>query len=130
MKLPRTHRFRVLTSSWGVAVDLTAHFVRAAGETSPAVIFADASIGKEFHMQADDGLQAFLRAFPGAVQLLAGSALLIDDITYALCDFQPEGVACAVAGWRCDEFELAPNPLTLKFNTLTRRSNLSTVTTG
>ena len=62
------------------------------------------------------GVNAVVHGHSEGARRLAGKALVVDAVDYIPTDFQDEGVACAVAGWLCEELGITVNPLTLEFD--------------
>ena len=116
--MARTHRFRVIETTWGVAVDVTAHLEGEFDDRGEqlAIRFAEDSLAALHRSSAEFGVNAVSRRYPSASRTLGGKSLVIDRIDYIATDFQEAGVACAVAGWLCEELGAETSPLFLKFD--------------
>ena len=124
--MKRTHRFRIIESTWGVAIDLTAHLVSGqpkleSDKQLPNLVFARQDIDDAVRNQAQRGLDSVASTFPKAAAILQNNTLVVDDICYNPCDFQAEGIACATAEWICLELGLFPVPLKLRFDKCTKQ---------
>ncbi|HEX5323334.1 MAG TPA: hypothetical protein VFW40_06070 [Capsulimonadaceae bacterium] len=117
-----TYRSPLLLRSWMVAVNLSAQALPLPEEKAHAT---EASPGIWLSYQYEPGpntlrplLQADERNFLAlGLRLVADQisatakhlpALIhVEELTFGLCDYQPEGLACAMAGWAAQEFGFA-----------------------
>ncbi len=82
--MTRIHRFRVIETSWGVAVDLTARLEDDALTSNgiPLIQFSDERLATLHQTTAEIGLQVVVSSHAVRVLSLAGKSLIIDRIEY------------------------------------------------
>lgn len=115
--MKRTFKFSVIEWCWGVAIDLTAHFEamnKDASLISPE--FEGAKLTPTQIEYIKLGLRGFEEMYALHGSFLSKHSFVIDRIDFPATDFQEEGLACAVAGWLCLFFDIAPNPFSLSFD--------------
>lgn len=107
-----THVYRLIRTSWGIWIKLTAHV--SPGEHPDAIVVSPghpvrlAFEGSAAEHCADDreelarGLAVVAPAIPGPV------TVTVSEILYSLCDFQPDGLPVAMCRWAEAEFGLPP----------------------
>jgi hypothetical protein len=119
----RTLSFRVIRSSWGIAVDLTAR-----GQTGPDRPVEAIRVGSKtwlnlsaLTLPLDDTNHLVWAARRVADQVeaarpMADVTIEVHDVKYPLTDYQPEGVAAALIGWVVEEFDLEHPPIEITFD--------------
>jgi hypothetical protein len=123
----RKVRYRCLQSSWGVAIDLVAELKQIENiDTSDTQSHTELKIElpknfTQFYSFIKIGIDEILNSFPIIKSRISSMVFIVIDINYNPCDFQPEGLACAVASWYYEEFELNFNPISLQYNKQDRK---------
>ena len=119
----RTFRFRVLKSSWGIAVDLTARTWTGVDVPRRAIqvgsrTWLDVSSGQLTSVDVDQLVFAARRVADSIEAARPGANVTIDvrDVAYALTDYQAEGLAAALIGWAIEEFELEYPAIQITFD--------------
>jgi hypothetical protein len=107
-----TYQYRLLRTSWGIWIRLTARV--SPGEGPDGVVVAPglpvrlafeeaaAHLIEEDREELARGLAVVAPEMPGPVTVTVSEAL------YSLCDFQPDGLAVAMCRWAEQEFGLPP----------------------
>ena len=112
--MPTDYRYRLLKgTSWGIAIDLRAESaLLPPGPLPPRAVKIAEALWLEMDMgrlPAEEEL-AFLSlglrlvAADVASRRPARTLVRIVGLDYNLCDYQPEGLAAAAAGWAATEF--------------------------
>lgn len=109
--------FRQINSSWGVSLQLFAELVKcdAAPYNPLCVDYKGEDVGVDVVAFAEIGVSAVWQYYPEEVQALTGMRMLISEIRFSDCDFQPEGISCAAAAWLCRELRVPKCPIGLSF---------------
>ena len=124
-----TFRFKFRKTSWGIFIDLTAEFV-------PCDLLS-LSLGDKDTLFVTDNLWLHLQLgnlrLPeeekpmlvlGAQIVLNASAtplpttpgiIKISELAYALTEYQPEGFACAMAGWTAQEWNVSIPEIPIRY---------------
>ena len=116
-----TYHYRIIKSSWGVAIDITAEM------TSVPIVGAKQVTDTIYlSMEAPIGLMSEERAYlVGGLRLVADQIhstlnapvmIRILELTFNHCDYQPEGLACAIAGWVAQEMGFEPPTIQVTFD--------------
>lgn len=125
MRPARTYRYRLLKSSWGIQITITAQVSFGEVEDGEwvdsahrlAILFADSVTGipDSYKQELGNGL-AFVA--PEIVERLEGAAATVTvlQVTFTECDFQIEGLAVAICRWAEAEFDLRPRQIDESFD--------------
>jgi hypothetical protein len=117
-----TFKYRVLKSSWGIAIDVTARFDFSASPEN-----AD-SISDGIHLVIDDQTlpNEYFELVETGVNLMSDRikecdvefplCVRITELKFNPCDFQPCGIPWAVAGWITSELEISPPAVSIEFD--------------
>ncbi len=113
-----TYKYRVHKASWDIAIDLTAEAVpftayagaalEIAADIALAVTIPDLDAEENGYLALGLRLvaQEVRRHTPVGLPLVAH----VQKLAFSYTDYQPEGLACALAGWAAQEFGFpAPN---------------------
>lgn len=126
-----TFTFKVLKSNWGVLIKLTAQAAPLNDE--PAVCVA---IDKHVYLsvrQLDlklsdnelfflrEGLARVAHEIPKAVKWRGPTLIELQQLEFNYCDFQEDGLECAIVFWAAQEFQFEPPYLTTNFDKRTNR---------
>lgn len=119
-----TYTYRVLKSSWGILISITAEtsIGQGADENAvplgPSVFLVDATPGRSLSRRAVEMLTVGLH--PLAAEIASSVAepvrIAVTEIRYNDSDFQEEGLAAAIQGWAIAEFGLAPREIPVIFD--------------
>lgn len=122
--LRTTHIYRVLQSSWGIWISIT-----AAANISDPGDHAHAPATARGHLIFDTALDALPPHYREALQdgwtrvepriserLNQHVDVTVEDITFVDTDFQVEGLPVAIVRWAEDAFDLTPLPLEVTFD--------------
>lgn len=101
-----SYSFRVIQASWGLAVDISGYFVRYfdfGGEVAPiaegiylAVIPSHLNDGERDWLR--QGVEMMSTVLLRESSFREDTVLVVSDVSFNPCDFQPEALACAVRG--------------------------------
>ena len=80
--------------------------------------------GEKYFMRLSDEEKGYLklgvRLVAEAIRSSAAARLplvvCLQMLEFSLCDYQPEGLACAMAGWASAEFGFPPVPIPVSFD--------------
>jgi hypothetical protein len=110
-----SYKFRVILSSWGIAIDIDADIERVAEAPVEAIMIADRfflRLGEEVRLPAAD-LEAFVaglsRIAPAVSDTLDEGAIAVvelHEVHIAHADFQTEGMEAAAIAWACDSLKI------------------------
>lgn len=128
---PRTFAFRSLQGSWGIAIDLTAQAFAGAPETNAAE-----PVGTHIWLavstplpEADRrSLLAGLASVASRIDAVTNKAdflIEVQRVQYTPTDYQVEGLAAAIIGWACEEFQLGPPGTSVTFDPEKNRYHIS-----
>ncbi|WP_433794557.1 hypothetical protein [Actinoplanes sp. CA-252034] len=121
----RTYRYRLLRTSWGIWINLTAR--AEAGElpggvvVSPGLPVRLACVGSAATLLEGEreelrrGLAAVAAGLPGPL------TVIVSDVALVEVDFQPEGLAVAMCRWAEEEFGLTPRVIGESYDRATNR---------
>jgi hypothetical protein len=113
-----TYSYRIIKSSWGIAINITADVLPLAdGERTATKIrqglwlSVDPGLGLKLSQQEHQMLAAGLRLIgEGMAEIVQRDGPLviqIDDISFNPTDYQEEGLAYALASWVAHHFNLS-----------------------
>jgi hypothetical protein len=120
-----TYQYRVLKSSWGIAIDITAEAIPL---SSFSGITLEITTALRLIVEKDAGVSSKDLGY-----LIKGLKLVADEISrtrktdeplvirivnlcYSLCDYQEEGAACAIANWAALLFGFSAPEIPVFFN--------------
>jgi len=115
-----TYNYRVIKSSWGIAIDITAEVLPLADSRYAAIevrngLWLSVDMGVELTQQEHQMLTIGLRLLNGdldrIVQRDGPLVIRVYDVSFNPVDYQEEGLAYALAGWAAQQFTI---PLTLQ----------------
>jgi hypothetical protein len=123
------YRYRCLKSTWGVAVDLTAEWIPLPADLGKAVRIAEdlwlqvevTWLTGEERQYLSTGLQLVVVPIRNHKPIPGPILVRVLDIWFNPCDYQPEGLACALAGWAAQEFGFPAPALPVTFDPGTHR---------
>ena len=129
--MPTSYRYRLLKgASWGIAITLTGDSCSAQAVPPGAVpidgrVWLDLRLGwqpgEDEIRFLRDGLRLVARniqqARPGELPIL----VRLTGLEFNPCDYQPEGLAAAAAGWAAEEFGFAGVDIPAEFDRTRRR---------
>jgi hypothetical protein len=113
--MARTYLYRLLKSSWGIWIKITAESMPLAGysgRTTQAAKGLWLSVEPSWLLSADRlvfliiGLRLVENEMQPIVQERGPLVVHVTDLQIAPCDYQDEGLACAIAGWMAEEYHL------------------------
>jgi hypothetical protein len=118
--VPTSYRYRLLKgATWGIAIDLRAEASPLPADPQPQAervadgLYLQIDLGRPLTAEESGFLKLGLRLVAAEViERRQGSAPIfvrVVDLEYNPCDYQPEGLAAAVAGWAAREFSF-PGP--------------------
>ncbi len=113
-----TYSYRIIKSSWGIAIDITADVLPLVGNERAAIevgqglrLAVDPGLGLKLSQQEHQMLAAGLRlteeGMTEIVQRDGPFVIQIDDISFNPTDYQEEGLAYALASWVAHHFNLS-----------------------
>jgi hypothetical protein len=125
-----TFKYKFLKTSWGILIDLTAKFVPC----EPSPLEADDNetlhITNQLwlHLQLGNlrltedekqmlvlGARMILNASSSSLPGISGM-IEITGIDYPLTEYQPEGLACALAGWAAKEWDIPMLEIPIRYD--------------
>ncbi len=122
-----TYRYRIIKSSWGVAVDLTAEVgsdatnAHAAADNVFLRIEAPLKLNAEEHAGIIQGLRLVAPDIGACIAPGSDTVVRLLALEYNFCDYQPEGLVCAIANWAAQEYGFAPPAIRVTFDRVARR---------
>ncbi len=117
-----TYRYRVFKSSWGIAVDLTAKAVTCTEGALPVTDNLYLRLEDFLPLTVDEPsyLVQGLRLVAAKLQALAAPdvpiVIHVLAIEFNECDYLPEGLTCAIAGWAAQEYGFEPPAMQVTFD--------------
>ncbi|MET0494037.1 MAG: hypothetical protein ABW000_13000 [Actinoplanes sp.] len=122
---PSTFDYRLLKTSWGIRIKLTAG-VRPHAEDGPNAV----PVGDGVWLVHGEGSSSLgdpeVRALAKGLGLVAGEVsaasgvgqvdVVLDTISYLETDYQVEGLTAAMAGWAVERFGLSPRRFPVTFD--------------
>jgi hypothetical protein len=121
--------YRVIKSFWGVYVALSAEVVVGTSrQDGDHEITPRLSLRYEGRMRLTEDDQRHLyqglSLIAPRIEACYGTTPLIDspllvrvtELSYNECDYQPEGLTCAIAGWAAEAFGFALPEITVRFD--------------
>ncbi|WP_430785369.1 hypothetical protein [Actinoplanes sp. G11-F43] len=122
--MPSTYVYRLLKTSWGVWISLTAD-ARPPGTRDPravdvgsGVTLVDGTPGATL----DSGTLAMLAlGLTSVVKEITPTEIVVLELRYNDCDFQAEGLAAAASGWATAHFGLPPREIPARFDRANNR---------
>ena len=141
--MPTNYRYRLLKgAAWGIAIDLRAESSSLAADPPPPAervadgLYLQTDLGRPLTEEESSFLRLGVRLVAGEIARRETAAILIHivGLEYNPCDYQPEGLAAAIAGWAAREFgfpepeipvafDRVRNHYTFAFDALDWRSN-------
>jgi hypothetical protein len=121
----RTFPLRVLKSTWGIAIDLTAEvseFPPAAVATfvTPRVSLSLGSVRRALSAREAGFLVSGLRRVAADIESAVPDSepIIINvlDVGFVETDYQPEGLEAAMIGWSAEQFGFEPPEITVEFD--------------
>ena len=114
-------RYKVSKASWGVAIELHARFEQATGkdlEKTPGlqVVFDYKNLDDEEKALVKKGVNHCAKISPDTK-----GKIIIENVKYSLCDYQMEGLYCAILGWFSNEFKVSIRQVPVSFNKTTNK---------
>jgi hypothetical protein len=116
--MAQTYAYRFIRFSWGIAIDITAEALPVRDYTGAPVAVArdlwlayDAPprLSFEEHAYLASGLRMVAPTLRRQTSVALPLVVRVVDLMLALTDYQPEGLAAALAGWVAQRFD-APAP--------------------
>src|SRR5579862_9135833 len=96
------HKYRLLLkSSWGIAIDIDAEAAQLQSSEKGIVLTVQANVRQDEIKFLKAGLQLVA---PQILGRCSGTRIVVNKIDYNPTDYQPEGIACAIAGWAAKNF--------------------------
>ncbi|MGW1716721.1 hypothetical protein [Streptomyces sp. NPDC002156] len=130
MRNPRTYVYRLLKTSWGVRVSITAQAeIREGaegGRVDPSVpvwiAFGEvvAELPETFREKMREGLSVVADEISGSV-LGRPVTVTVSELSYVESDFQIEGISVAMCRWAEEEFVLPRRRIEESFDPATNR---------
>jgi hypothetical protein len=124
--LASTYTYRLLKSSWGILVSITAEVRTGQGERIGAVplgddvFLVDGTSTKSLSQSAMEMLIIGLKPLAAEIAHTKEKDLpvqiIVTEIRYNDSDFQIEGLAAAISGWAIAEFGLTQRDITVSFD--------------
>ncbi|MDG4765730.1 hypothetical protein O7632_16735 [Solwaraspora sp. WMMD406] len=120
-----TYTYRVLRSSWGIFISITADAFKGEGGSDGAVplgegvFLADATQGAGLSRDVMDMLARGLGLLSTEIASTGSGeriTVVVQEIRYNDCDFQEEGLAAAIHGWAIAEFGLPKRDIAVTFD--------------
>jgi hypothetical protein len=125
---PRTYEYKVIKTSWGIAISLTAQVVpartvRDATSISRLIGIAYALEDRDVAPEENEQLVLALRALAGRIETEIDGPIVIEvhQISYMPTDFQVEGLRAAMYYWAAEEFGLQPPEIVASYDTTVNR---------
>lgn len=118
-----TFLFRFIRSTWGIAIDLRARAVELAA--APAGVrkladrvYLDVSSAGLTDTDENELIRGFSTIAEQIGNAVGWNAILIEvsRLTYALTDYQSDGVAAAAIGWAAEYFDLDTPSVRITFD--------------
>ncbi|MGB1250968.1 MAG: hypothetical protein ACPG8W_10170 [Candidatus Promineifilaceae bacterium] len=121
-----THSYRLISSSWGIAIDLTGYYVKDSKHSMEA--YADATKAKKIdndlyvkilpeltEVEASMLAQG-LRSISHQLKSIKPITIVISRLNYDPTDYQAEGLYLAIRGWVGQTFKLELPSIPASFN--------------
>ena len=130
--MQHTFRYHTRASSWGITISLTAEAVPLSAHNGSAIEIADSiwvnaldavvsgerASGEKYFMRFTTEEQEYLKLGIKLVSETIHSCpyiqlpivVCLQRLEFGLCDYQPEGLACAVSGWAAQAWNI-PIPI-------------------
>lgn len=119
-----TYRYRFIRYLWGVAIDLDAEVVALPTyDGQPIAIGPDIWLGVNARGLTNNEIEYLVlgvRFVEKQIRLHAVEQLpvviCVQGIHFNSCDYQPEGLACAIVGWAAQEWNFDPPVIPIEFD--------------
>ncbi|WP_437678425.1 hypothetical protein [Sorangium sp. So ce131] len=118
-----TFSYRMIKSSWGIRIDLTADVARLEGAAGSATEIAPGLwfVNEDAHLDAAEeeflkrGLQLVVGEILSSSAFTAPSLIRVASARFVPTDYQPEGLSCAMAGWAAKRFGFPMPEIDVRF---------------
>ena len=119
-----TYQYRVIKSSWGIAIDIGGEIVFATEAPFGAARVLDGiyvSVGPSWvddcqRRAIADGVKQMASSVRAACPRGEVATARILDVSYNPCDYQAEAVPWAVAGWIAEALQAPPPEVSVEFD--------------
>ncbi|MDB6122986.1 MAG: hypothetical protein JWQ71_1979 [Pedosphaera sp.] len=121
----RKHWFRFLKSTWGIFIEVTAEVdlqsiaPANAWRASRRVFVQNTVLNKLLPEEVNYlfcGVQSIAHEIESRTNPDKFVILRITDLMFAVTDYQPEGLYCAIREWAGEEFGFKPSAIPIDFN--------------
>lgn len=125
MALSSTYTYKVLKSSWGILISITAEVLTDGADgahvipVTDDVVLVDATADRSLSSGALAMLARGLMPLANEIMSCVSRRpvmIAVQDIRYNDCDFQEEGLAATMFGWAIAEFDLESRDIPVAFN--------------
>jgi hypothetical protein len=108
-----TYNFRIIMSSWGIAIDITAEAISRSDYSGDATEIKDGLwlaietnrvASNTEHQYLATGLRLVAKEMQNVIATNGPLVVRVLDIWFVPTDYQEEGLACALAGWMSQQF--------------------------
>jgi hypothetical protein len=123
--VPTSYRYRLLKgSTWGIAIDLQATASSLSANPPPQAekvvdrLYLQIDLGRPLTEEEVGFLRLGLRLVAAEIALRETTPILVRLVAleYNPCDYQPEGLAAAIAGWAAREFSFPESEIPVDFD--------------
>jgi len=128
MMMSRTYDYKIIKTSWGISISLTARVVPAQDREDVVSIsrligIAYATEGRAVSPEENEQFVLALRTLSPAIETKINGPVMIEveAISYMPTDFQVEGLRAAMYFWATEEFGLASPEIAVSYDTLAKR---------
>ncbi|WP_437735372.1 hypothetical protein [Sorangium sp. So ce1335] len=119
-----TFSYRVIKSSWGIRIDLTADVARLEGVADSAIEIAPGLwfVNEDAHLDRDEeeflkrGVQLVAADILSSSAFTAPSLVRVTRVWFVPTDYQPEGLTCAMAAWAAERFGFSIPKIDVRFS--------------
>jgi hypothetical protein len=124
-----TFHYLIGKKSWGIAIFLTAearHFVGSSASARAAdpdiwLVVEDVQLTPDEHEFLLLGLRLVAKAIKHHTSIKIPVIIHVMNVEFGLCDYQPEGLTGAIAGWAAKEFGFPELEIPVDFDCLKNR---------
>ena len=115
--------YKIIKSSWGIHISIEAvwqnlsEYDEVSTKVSDKLFFANESyLTKEQAYFLSLGLRLDAPEFDESFKDKEPVVIVVKSVLYNLCDYQDEGMACAIMGWISQEFDITAPLVNVTFN--------------
>ena len=105
-----THVFKTISASWGIMVALTARKTVSLDGQKTLCLDPSVQLNENERSCLMLGWEYIKSRIPD------GTAICIEEINFSSCDYQHEGLTCALVGWAAKEFKFQEPEMPVSYN--------------